>query len=499
MTPITGTEGGQGPFFSPDGAWIGFVTGDALKKVPAAGGAAQIVVSQGQLDAADWGRNGMIYFTPRAGGTDGVTALARVPETGGNAEVVAQLDTTAGEYGAWLPEILPDARTVLITIASRQGFSIVAVRPDGTRHSVVRNALLARYVPSGYLLYFDFDPSATLAAPFDPVAAKITGPAVPITESVDVNYAFDVGADGTLVYVPTSAEGQGLEVAWIGSDGRSTPVMNTRGRWTQPRIAPDGHRILMRKVGNACELWMYDLDRAVLTRVAASGDLHSPVWSPDGSRIAFRREDGEGSLHVMRLGGARQDRTVLDGRASGEPWSWSAGGNLLAFTKGGRGTARDIYVLPMDRGASPIPFLVTPNSEKHPSIHPSGHWIAYDSNETGMSEVFIRRYPDTGDVWQVSTGGGAAPLWSRDGRSLYFQRGRDLLRVETRTAPSLTIGEPQRVAKGISAGVIGRAYDVGADGRVVSVRAPGDVARLPAIRVLLHWEQELARLQAPGH
>jgi len=498
MTPIAGTEGGLGPFFSPDGAWIGFLTDNAVKKVPAGGGPAQIIVSEDRVDAADWGSDGMIYFTPRSGGADGLTALARVRETGGTPEVVARLDTTAGEREAWLPEILPDGKTVLFTVVGAT-WDLFALRPDGTRQLLARNALMGRYVDPGHLLYYDLDPKAVFVAPFDVTAAKITGPAVPLTEPVDDNYAFDVGADGTLVYVPVSSDEQNLELVRIGADGHPTPVMETRAYWTQPRIAPDGRRIVLRKVGTSCELWMYDLDRGSLTRLGSEGDLHSPVWSPDGSRIAFERNDGGGSLHVMRMDGVREDRTILTGDASGSPWSWSAGGNLLAFTKAGRGTGGDIHVLPMDRTAEPIPFLVTQSNETFPAIHPSGRWIAYVSNETGTPEVLVRSYPETGEVWQVTTGGGTCPLWSHDGRSLYYQVGQKLMRLDVQASPALSFGRPREVADGLINTPNLRAYDVGTDGRIVLVHAAGGLTEQPEIRVLLHWQQELARLKGTGH
>jgi len=499
MTPIPGTEEGQAPFFSPDGAWIGFSTPSAVKKVPAAGGVAQAIVSEERMDASDWGRDGMIYFTPRSGGSDGSTALARVPETGGRIEVMARLDTTAGDREAWLPEIMPDGKTVLITISGRAGWRILALRQGGERHVVAENAMLGRYVPSGYLLYFDFESQAVLAAPFDAAAAKITGPAVPLTEQVDPNHCFDVAPDGKLVYVPLPGSGQGKDLVWIASDRRPTPVMDARGTWTQPRISPDGARILVRKTGTHCELWMYDLGRGSFARIAHGNDFHSPIWGPDGRWIAFRRDDSGGSMSVMRVDGAREERLLATGDASGDPQSWSAGGNLLAFTKPGRATRSDIWVIPMDGAAEASPFLATPHNETDPSIHPSGRWIAYTSGETGTAEVFVRRYPDTGETWQVSAGGGGSALWSRDGRALYFMSGGKLMRAAIETTPSFRAGAPATVVEGGVSLERARDFDVAADGRVVTVQAPGGNAQLAELRVLLNWEHELERLRAPGH
>jgi hypothetical protein len=153
----------------------------------------------------------------------------------------------------------------------------------------------------------------------------------------------------------------------------------------------------------------------------------------------------------------------------------------------------------MDGAAEPVPFLATPHNETDPSIHPGGRWIAYTSGETGTAEVFIRRYPDTGEIRQVSAGGGGSALWSRDGRALYFMSGRRLMRVTIETTPSFRAGVPATVVEDRVSLDRARDFDVAADGRVVTVQAPGGNAQLAEMRMLLNWEHELERLRAPGH
>jgi serine/threonine-protein kinase len=305
-TPIPGTEGGQAPFFSPDGSWIGFATESAIKKVPVGGGAAQTICNEPLVDSADWGPDGMIYFTPRLGGTKGNTLLARVPATGGKVEVVAVCDSTAGEGESWCPEILPGSGTILVTATNGPDWYIVALGANGSRHRVVSKALFSRYSPSGHLLWCDFESQAVLAAPFDPVKAEITGPAVPVTEPVDFNLAYDLGASGALVYVPANS-GLGDELVWLERDGKSSLACETRARWRQPRISPDGKRIVVRKQATNCELWTLDVDRGSLGRIAQDADNHDPVWSPDGRRIVYERV-GSHMVLALAMDGSRGRR-----------------------------------------------------------------------------------------------------------------------------------------------------------------------------------------------
>ncbi len=498
MEPIPGTEDGFAPFFSPDGQWMGFVTPTAIRKVPIGGGTAQTIVNTSRVDAADWGRDDMVYFTPRSGGADGRTALARVPALGGPVEVLAQLDTTANEHEAWLPEILPDGRTVLVTIqtSGANPWRIVAIRPGGFRQVVLETGWLGRYVRSGHLLYMDTESASVLAAPFDAGKARITGPAVALTERVSTNHAFDVSDEGLLVYVPVPGAGDGEEVGWIDRRGASTPLMDVRSEWMQPRVSRDGNRVLLRKSATNCELWVYDVDRGQLSRVGPDGDSHDPVWAPDGRSIAFLQNAQR--MVSLTVEGPREMRTLAEGAAAGSPQSWSAGGGLLAYTVTGRTTGSDIWVLPMPGGAA-APFLATSFQETDPAISPDGRWIAYVSTEAGPAQVFLRPYPDTGVSWQVSSNGGTGPVWSHDGRELYFVSGTRMMAVRVETTPAVRVGIPVALFDGGFSVMRSRDYDVAPDGRFVVLRRSGEASGKLDLRLLLHWQAALKQRTDRGH
>jgi Tol biopolymer transport system component len=493
MTPIAGTQEGRAPFFSPDGAWIGFCTPDAVKKVLAGGGAAQLVVSYTAPNAGDWGEDGMIYFTPRGGGEDGTTALLRVPDTGGRAETVAALDRDAGDAESWLPEILPGGETVLVSIIGGGSNYVVAFAPDGSRSTVIENGFLARYADSGHILYRDDESEAVLAAPFDPEGLRITGPAVPLTDAVDASYCFDVASGGRMVYVPVPGAGGGVQVVWVDRDGKTEPVTDAKASWAQPRVSPDGTRILLRKVGTDCELWMLDVEHGSLGRTVQKDDNHNPVWSPDGSRIAFGREKAR-EIVTLSVVGPRREQVVTESDGYGSPQSWCAGGNLLAYTAQGRGTRSDIWVVDMDGPAEPEVFLDTEFEEMLPAFHPSGRWIAYTSDEAGARDVYVRTYPDGGTTWQVSIGGGDSPLWSSDGGELYFVAGSKMMAVPVSTQPTFGLGTPVELFDGGVNVERSRNFDVAPDGRFVTIRRPGNEGGLQELRVLLNWEQEIERM-----
>jgi serine/threonine-protein kinase len=505
IEPIEGTEDGTAPFFSPDGAWIGFATSSAMKKVPIDGGVAQTIVNEQRISSADWAPDGTIYYTSRAGGTDGLTALSRVPATGGRPEVVAQLDTTRSESEGWLPEVLPDGKTVLLSIVASGDppWKVVAIAPDGSRRDIVRNGLLARCVRSRYLAYVDLESEAVLAVPFDPSQVQVTGTAVPITEQISANYCFDAADDGKLVYVPVPGAGKGDEIVWLDRKGTPTSAMPTRATWTQPRVSPDGRRVLLRKSATNCELWMLDVERASLFRLAQGSDHHDAIWSPDGRRVAYSQLNARGEVYTLSVDGAREVTKVSEGSEAESPQSWSAGGNLLVTTRTGRGTQTDIWVRPMD-GASPAtPYLATEYNESAPAISPDGRWIAYASNESGALEVYVRPHPDTGRSWQISAGGGDLPVWSRDGRELFFTNDTKMMvaSIDISIETTFRAAAPVELFEGGFSIGRQRDFDIAPDGRFIAVGLSGEDSGREEIRLLLDWHAAMMRRtgMARGH
>jgi Tol biopolymer transport system component len=243
---------------------------------------------------------------------------------------------------------------------------------------------------------------------------------------------------------------------------------------------------------------MLDIGGGALARVVQGNDNHDPVWAPDGGRIAFRRANAPISMVTLTIGGARSLTTLAEGSEPGTPHSWSRGGNLLVYTVTGRTTRADIWVRPMDGGAPGAPFLATAQDESEPSISADGRWIAYTSSETGTPEVYVRQYPDHGAEWQISSGGGSSPLWSRDGRELYFVAGTRMMAVAIETRPSFRTGTPRTLFDGGFSNTRAHDFDVGPDGRFVCIRRGGGRAG-QELRILLGWDRGSTRTTRSAH
>jgi serine/threonine-protein kinase len=492
---IQGTKGGFAPFFSPDGRWIGFMTDDAVRKVPVTGGVPQQLARLAGINSADWGSDGFIYLSTGNGGETGEVAMYRVAEDGGEVEVFGKLVPENNEGGVWLPEVLPGDEIVLLTLLGART-KIVAFGKDGARHDVVENAFLGRYVEPGYLLYQDLSSQALAAVPFDPVTAQVTGGPVVITEQVNGSHCFDVTEHGLLVYVPAPVEGEGRVLTWVDREGRTEVAVDVKVSCAQPRISPDGRRVLTRKTGSNCELWMLDLERGSFARMVQGDDNHDAIWAPDSKRILFDRTE-MGALVTLEVAGSRRSETIASGGNRGRPESWSAGNDLFAYTVSGEAGLPDIWIRKMSDGGEGEPFLATPQAETEPRVSPDGRWIAYTSDETGVPEVYVRGYPDDGSAWQASAGGGNNPLWSRDGKELFFVRITDagLMSVSVVSERDLELGVPQKLFEGLlSTSRIGD-FDVAADGRFITVAGEGGQSNRREIRVLSNWRAMVERLK----
>lgn len=482
--PIPGTEGGTGPFFSPDGRWLGFVTRAGIEKVPAGGGVPQRVVAVSGINSADWGDDGMIYMSLGGGGEPGDVALYRVPGDGGELEVFARLEGNEGL--TWLPDALPDGRAVLVTVLGG-GSNLVAFTPDGQRKVLLEDVFEGRYAEPGYLFYRDDENEATMVVPFDADALEVTGSAVSVTEPIHANFCFDVSDNGMLAYVPAPSAQEQSEIHWAYRDGSTRKITQVQSSWTQPRISPDGTKIVVRKTGSSCELWVFDLERGSMSRLTSGDDSHDPIWAPDSRHVLYDAADA-GSLTLIEVGGARAKEALVSGTDRGQPGSWSRERNLLAYSVTGPEGEPDIWVRDVESGEAKL-FFGSAEAETEPEFSPDGRWIAYASEETGTSEVYVRAYPGDGSAWQVSVaGGGRSPLWSRDGEELYFIRESDnaLMSSAVQTGGGTMFDIPVELLESFGGNRSQRDYDVADDGSFVVVTGQSADNEFK-MRVVLNW------------
>jgi Tol biopolymer transport system component len=507
---IRGTEAAREPFFSPDGQWIGFQQGGQLKRVPLGGGAAISLSAASNPWGVSWDADGVIRYGQGAGG------IWQLSPTGGAPTQLIMVGKGEAAHG---PQLLPDGEWLLFTFLQSSEDSwdraqIVAQSlTSGERIVLVDRGRDARYLPTGHLVYGLN--GVLLGVPFDVRARRVTGPAVPLVEGVmdaDVRTGamhFAVSNDGTLVYL-SGASGARSTLAWVDRGGRREPLPAGVLAYSAPRVSADGTRVAVEVAGrDGTDIHIFDLGRKALTRLTSS-ELHGryPLWTPDSKRVVFYSDADGGGLHEMAADGSGVPRRLTTSRAFQRPYSWADAGRTLLFDQRDNDQlwAAEIYALSLDGEPTARPLVQNPASAVEPAVSPDGRWLAYTRRDADGEEVYVRPFPQVdGGQWRISTNGGDSPVWSRDGRQLfYIARGRAAF-VPVETAPSFRAGTPTVMFDlppfYRSAARIGRQWDIAPDGERFLIMNPGEGATSgpsqSRIVVVLNWVEELKRL-VPG-
>jgi serine/threonine-protein kinase len=490
---VPDTEGASSPFFSPDSQWLGFLSGGTLKKVSVGGGAAA-TISHAASGGASWGSQGMIAFPP-----GNATLLQQVPDAGGAPQPLTRFEKGNNSH-RW-PEFLPGGKAVLFAVGRNVADwanAQVAVQTVGTgeRRDLIQGGTQPRYVPSGHLVYAQG--GSLMAVPFDPERLQLKGASVPVVEGVVQSISsgaaqYSISTTGSLVYVPGGVKGAERKLVWVDRNGAEQPLAAPAHAYESPRFSPDGRRIAVVTDG---QIWLYDLSRETFTRFTFEGNANSrPVWTPDGKRIAFfSTKDGPLNLFWQLADGSGGLEKLATSDFIHVPDSFSPDGQLLAFHEANPTSGEDILVLRLsDRKVQP--FLRTPFNEADPRFSPDGRWIAYMSDESGRSEIYVQPYPGPGGKWQISTDGGTEPVWNRNGRELFYRNENKMMAVEITTQPNFALGNPRVVFEGpyVLATVPISNYDISPDGRRFLMVKPTEqaLAAPTQINVVLNWFEEL--------
>ncbi|UCD25597.1 MAG: protein kinase [Gemmatimonadota bacterium] len=504
--PLPGTNGAQSPFFSPDGASVGFSTpGPRSIKVASLGGGPPVTVADSGLGSggASWGTDGFIYAD--AGG--GLEGLVRIPATGGVPEFVSAADSAQEESSHHWPHALPGGKGVLFTVSHGSLTDLtrldIAVLDLATgSHEILVRGVAARYTATGHLVYVTADGSL-MAAPFDEDALELTGPAVALTEGIALRLAgsLDVALSetGTLAYVTGGVAEDPAEMVWVDREGRQQPVdPNWFGEFYTPAISPDGTRLAVAVVGDAGrDLWIKQLDTGPLSRITfPMGQDHRPWWTADGRSVLFISDRGETrDLYRRRADGVGQPELQLDLPEAVNQASISPDGEWLVY-RTGRNNALDIYARRLQGDTTPIPLINDPNINEHsPTLSRDGKWLAYVSDESGRWELYVRPFPNINDGrWQVSTSGGSEPVWSHSGRELFYKNTTDELMVsEVQTDPTFMTGQQHALLSvtGYYNYAFHPQYDVTPDDqRFIMIRFRG-VGESGELIVVENWFDEL--------
>jgi serine/threonine-protein kinase len=461
--PIAGTEGGFAPFFSPDGEWLAFFTTTELKKVPLAGGAPISISNVSPVTAGGaWGADGKIVFTLTI--NDG---LSRVSDGGGAIEPLSPLDPKRREHSHVWPQILPDGAGILVTMVRGEDFSdfasaeIVVLEADGRRTVVLEGSTFARYA-SGQIAFVRG--GSVFRAPFDLSKLRVTGTPIPLGERIAIDPGtgvanFALTSEGDFVYAagPPIPDPK-TQVVRVDRRGVEQPLPLPEAYYAHPRLSPDGKTLAVMKCeGESCKLFLHDLDRNVLSPFTSeSGRFFNPVFSPDGRRLAYSGfAIGAPALLVKNTDGSGKAERLTDAptdkRAVAEfPDSWSPDGTVIAYVvalnligKTEGAFARDIWLASPDGRRQARAWLETPHTESAAAFSPDGRWMAYVSDESGRQEVYVRPFPGPGGRFQVSSNGGAEPVWTREGREIIYRRGAEFVAAEVQTDPTFAVAGSQ--------------------------------------------------------
>jgi serine/threonine protein kinase len=528
---LRGLSDARAPFFSPDSRWVGFVGQTTvgaidydLKKVSITGGSPIAICRvEGFLVGASWGADDAIVFAT----TDSATGLLRVPAGGGDPTVLTRPDAAHGEFDHVRPFVMPGGRAVLFSIVPRRSMAgasslaspgnvetsiAVLDLATGLHKTLIRAGNQAEYfdapgsADAGYLVYAH---GGTLrAVRFDPVRLEILSDPVSVVEQVltkpNGTAEFSVSRTGAVVYV-----GGGVAVTpvrsllWVDRQGLEDALRAPPRSYAWPRLSPDGTTIALDVRDQENDVWLWDLRQATLRRFTFDPGFDGyPVWMPDGRRLIFTSgRSRPQTLYAQQADGTGSAQPLLKGPQDISAYSLTPDGQRLVVREGPL-RAYDLSLAHLAGTPRTEPLLHGSFDESNGEISPDGRWLAYQSNETGQEEVYVRPFPNVdGGRWQVSTGGGQ-PAWARNGRELFYidARTQALMAVPIDTRSGFSSGTPARMfdAKPYYSLGVSRSYDVSVDGRrflmiknAAAAGAGGSIPSSMTMTVVLNWVEEL--------
>ena len=518
--PLSGTEGGQFPFWSPDSQSLAFFADDKLKRMTITGGA-PVTLCEVKVPApagGAWNQDGLILFA----GEDG---LYRVPASGGVAARITQVDAERHETGHGYPQFLPDRRRFLYYVQSPdpnvQGVYGAALDRPRERSRILSTDHKALYSAPrgshpGLLLWLR--EQALLAQPFDIGKLKLEGEPARLADNISIENtrsnsgapsraAFWLSEEGVLAYHADAAVKR--KMLWMGRDGKPIQEAAEEDEYSSVRLSPDGKRAIVGRIeasDRKNDLWLLDLGRGVMTRLTADGrETGFAVWSPDGRTVAYSSER-KGVVTIYRKDvGAQQEEQLTNGTDPSYVTSWSRDGRYLFCTRPREKNGTTIWALPVDEGGSGsaapklFPVVQIDSYGGSAAFSPDGKWMAYHSAESGRTEIYARPFAGASSGktgrWQVSRQGGMSPKWRGDGGELYYLSPEGTITAATvRTASGNFESDAPHDLFRITAGY-DRGWDASADGQrfLVLGAVTADTVNASPLTVVLNWQAGLKK------
>jgi len=494
-TPIAGTEGGFSPFFSPSGEWLAFTSEDGkLKKVLLRGGSPVIVADQSVLTGA-WAEDDTIYFAKTF-----TSGLYAVSAAGGPPRQLTQTGSTPDDRAHLWPCVLPEGKGLIFTVWTGRSFQDARIEvlsfDSGKRKVLIEGGTSPRYLANGDLAYTR---NGTLfLVGFDPKRLEIKGAPAPVFDGVMTGASngdarFSVSNNGTLVFQPGTVTAYQRNLVWMDRTGKATNITEEMKPYASPALSPDGKRVALTLESSLFDSWVYDLERGTFTRVSFGGDDYRPHLSPDSKMLAYdSSKSGHQQVHVKTGLSQVEDIAVTDGSEDKEFYGWTPDGREVIFSRKNKDTGWDLYAAAVAGDHKTRPLVVSPFDQNDARLSPDGKWLAYRSDESGQSEIFVQSMSDSNLRAQISSEGGDTPRWAHSGNELFFLSKRRLMSVKFPPGGGLNPGKPVLLFQDTK---YWSGYDVAADGRFVVAREADAKGAGNQINVVLGWFDELKREQ----
>jgi len=481
---LEGTRDAEMPFFSPDGKWIGFFADGKLAKISIENGQLVILADAPEPAGASWRDDDMILF-----GSAG--SIWQVHASGGTAKQITR--TGDGETHRW-PAALPDTRQVLFNLwaQGKTTPSVVIQQIDtGERWTLVDQGNSPRYSPTGHVLYTDV---ATLkAVPIDLRARAVTDVPVKILDNVLVSPAtgvahYGVASDGSLLSIAGGVFGSARRVVIIDRDGNERDAGLPPGRYGYVRFSPDGRQLALETGEVVPEIWLYDREHKRLSLLVEGASF--PVWTPDGEWITFSSSNAgvPGIFRVSVKNPSNVQQLAIGQYPRDHSYAWSADGSILAYTEIHPDSGMDIHLLALQNGQLSQPWAQSESQECCPVFSPDGRLLAFISGAPGHPEIYLGSVTEGGQRWKVSTNGGREPVWSPDGKELFYWQDRQLMAVAITPGPVPVIARPVPLIEGVfvsSTSTWRTRYDVTPDGReFIIIRRGPEETGITELRML---------------
>jgi eukaryotic-like serine/threonine-protein kinase len=514
--PLPGSADAHTPFFSPDGKWVGTVSAGRLVKFPAEGGAAQIL-SKVPFDVygVDWSTNGWIYM-----GTESPLALVKTPNIGGTVLGASALDDDHGETDHRYPEVLPGDKWMLFA-GRKAGHSfdeadIQAISLQNAKlKTIIKGGTNPRYIPSGHLVFLRA--GVLMAVPFDPSSLQVKGEPVAVVQNVVENSTVGAGefsySNGTLAYLEGKQSFGDRELVSVDRNGTVHSLTPKKQPYEDVALSPDGKLLATTIGGPATDIYIRDLARGTDTQFTKGGEHRIPAWSLDGKQIYYSgytgKEDQQWVIFRKSSDGTGEETQMTVAETPMWPGFVTKDGKNLLFEEASRNGNHSIWALPLDKKARQIHESPWDFDEEWAQLSPDGKWLAYNSNQSGRQEVYVTPYPDRTNAIQISTNGGRHPIWSANGKELFYRVSPQpdaplplehrvkLMAVAVETAPTFKAGTPQMLFDGPFLDA-GHDYVVMPDGKsFILIRDSQTGAGPTEMKVILNWNEELKRRVVP--